>query len=245
MKKRMFVLCVAIVTLMFAAGCQTAQIALPNGNVKKDFQKIEAKGANAFAFLSGKFTLGQSAVEWTRGAMSSSGGGSVTLLGMKATEDTVKKQDFRIKTSGADIDSLSGKFHAEAVMNIDTDKKSKTVTVTSKEIKKNTLKGTITSQDYTYEMELQQSDKLEKIMKGSIKGKAFSFTIESTRRLEGAAFETYDIVGYYIFDNSKLIAAVESVNGGTLYVANGIGKDKLSVIMNVAAALIKYQDPSK
>jgi hypothetical protein len=242
--KRFINWCAIVCAVFFTFGCQSAQIAFPAGNAKTTFDKLDVKDRGGFAIFSGKFTIGNTAIDWTQSALSSSGGSKSThLFGPDTISPTIKKQDFTVKSSNAAVSPFSGKMHAEAEMEIETTKQTKNISTTSTLILKNTLKGTFETNGSSFELSLSEKDGTKK---GDFKGKGISFDIESSNSIEGSSFGLYNTTtGYYIYENAKLIAVVDVMNNGTVYIGKEINKDGLSAVTILSAALLKYKDPAK
>ncbi len=76
------------------------------------------------------------------------------------------------------------------------------------------------------------------LLSGSLIGGSRRWDIRPTRRLDGAAWDVLEDVGYFISEDGHLIAAVETINDGAVYVRPGLSNESRDLVATVAGVLL-------
>ncbi len=234
--------CFILLTIALMAGCESAQIAFPAGSDTNDFDKKEIKGRGVFSPGSGSFSIGGEKVEWTRSALSSSNKRKNKSLFADEDKSTtnIRKQEMSIKISGSDISTLSGTFNAEAEVEEEVKRKSKRSMTTSSAVMKHVLKGRIEGDNSVYELLINLA---EEGKRGTLQGKNINFEIEPSNSVKGSSFGFVGMrTGFYVYDKEILIAVVDVLNNGAVYMSKTLSGEKKSVVYALTAALLQYND---
>lgn len=223
---------------------RSAQVAFPDGVDKKAFVKNEAKGKGFLEISSGKFTLGDNNVKWTRSSTTSKGkSNKKNIFDDDKSYTNTKQQDYTVSVSIKDGGSFEGKFHAEAQTEDETLKVTKRTTTSSSIVKRSTLKGEITGDNVSYELAVNLADESKK---GTLKGGKINFDIEAVDKIDGAAFSFFgQLTGFYVYDKGTLVAVVDIMNDGAFYILKDVKKENSDVLFALGAALLQFKDLSK
>ncbi|PKL41079.1 MAG: hypothetical protein CVV44_00125 [Spirochaetae bacterium HGW-Spirochaetae-1] len=243
MKKACIIAVLCFVSACLITGCTIAQLAFPKGSDKTVFDQYDVKGRRAFAIFSGKYSFGPYTVDWTRGAVLSKPSGHKTMFGDE--KSTISTETYTVAVSENGAASWKAECRSEAEFIKET-KSSRKVTTTSTVIISNTLTCTMKSADkQTCEFKMKQ-DTGSMMISGkktaAITWRNSSFEIQGSRRLEGAAWDVQNDAGYYITEAGKLVAVVDVVNDGKVYIAKELGREKTSLLVMISAALLSYKD---
>lgn len=69
------------------------------------------------------------------------------------------------------------------------------------------------------------------------------WTIRSVRRLEGSRIQSADPVGYEIDADGRVIAAVETINRGRVWISPDLAEEDRRRVAALSTALLMYDDP--
>jgi len=242
MKKR-FIALLCLVSTTALAGCTAARVAFPEGSDSSGFEQYDVKGRRAFALFSGTFSFGPYMVEWKRGAVFTRSSKHKTMLG---EEDTLtSSEEYTVSVSGGGKTSWEGVCKSEAEFIRET-KKSKNTKTVSTQVIRNTLACNLKSSDKrNIAFSLIQDEQglsLYSKKSGDFKLDKSGFRIESTNQLQGSPLGSNTVSGYYIYESGRIVAVIEVMNDGRVYLAKGLEKDKTTVLAAVSAVLLGYKD---
>lgn len=244
MKKFFTAAAVFCISAGVISSCKSAQIGFPEGSDKSTFDQYEVRDRRAFALFSGKFTVGPYTVDWTRGAVV----GMPSEHRITSDDEDVSsvREKYTVAVKGADGAIWNGECRSEAEFIKETEKTRK-ITTTTTQIISNTLSCTLKSSDkQTIEFKIiQESQGMSLFTKksGTFKWRNSSFRIESTNRLDGSSWGLDRSSGFYIMESDAIVAVVDVLNEGRVYIVKGLGKDKTFVMAAVSAVLLGYKDP--
>ena len=225
---------------LFVLGCTSAQIAFPDNTNKAEFSKLKVEGRGGFSLFTEKMAFGGYSIKLARGWTSSDSSSSFIPFVKDNTQEKEQKYSFMI--AGPDGFSSEGKCRAYAKaeqqgvrlfkVSVDMD---------------GSLEGSLDASfiaSGTEKSELKISGPIES-KKGTVKGDALSFKIESTRKIEKSKWETSDVAGYYIMENGMTLAVVDVLSGGTVYIQKSLKKEYLPAVISSATALLAFNDVAK
>jgi hypothetical protein len=225
---------------LFALGCTSARTAFPDNTEKAEFSKLKVEGRGGFSFFTEKMSFGGYSVQLFRGWTSSDSSSSFIPFVKDSTQEKEQKYSFRI--AGPDGFSSEGKCRAFAKAEQQGVRLFK-VSVDMDGTLESSLEASFISSG-TDKSEMKISGSIES-KKGTVKGDAFSFQIQSTRKIEKSRWETADVSGYYIMDNGMTLAVVDVLSGGTVYIRKNIKKEYLPAVISSTTALLAYNDVAK
>lgn len=223
---------------------RSAQVAFPDGADKGAFVKNEIKGKGFLEVSSGKFTIGDNKVKWTKGVTKgTSKSNRKNIFDDDKSYTNTKKQDYTVKITIKDGGSYTGEYRSEAKVETETIKSSKRSTTTASNVKSSTLKGVITGDNASYDLSV---DLTEESKKGTLKGDKINFDIEAVDKIDGAAFSFFgQLTGFYVYDKGTLVAVVDVMNDGAFYILKDVKKENSDVLFALAAGLLRFNDMSK
>lgn len=227
------------------AGCSITQVAFPAGSDRGSFVPYDVKGKNDLSQYAGKLSIGDYSVKVSDGWSSANRTSGSSLFANDTATDACQK--YSVSISGPDGFSWSGDCKAYAKVEQESVKLSASHTTTSTKVLENSLLGVFTSADkQQYEMKLREvSDKVGADKKGYIKGKDVSLDLESTSRIADSDVRSWRVTGYYIYEKGTLVAVMDYMKLGRVYISRTARKEAVSAILNAAAALFAYQDPAR
>ena len=79
-------------------------------------------------------------------------------------------------------------------------------------------------------------------LKGLISGANVSLSIEGTRALAGSSIELSEASGYRISDKERVLASLDVLNDGRLFISETGDKELTDIISGASAALLLYRD---
>lgn len=222
-------------------GCTPLQASFPPGVDQTNYTLHEVKGLQSFAFTSGNYSIGSHPVEWTRSASSSQS--SKTSIFMVSSENHVSQQSYTVSipNSGSAIKGAQCKSQAE--IEASAIKASKTDTFSSEGIISSTLSCELSATGKSgYKLELAQDSNHIMKKRGKLKGDDISVAIESTGNSSSGMALMGGITGYYLTEAGRLLAVVDVLNGGAVFLANNLDNQKQDLLLNASAALLSYKD---
>lgn len=83
------------------------------------------------------------------------------------------------------------------------------------------------------------------VLKGTLASGAAAYRIEGSRQLAGTSMPLMENAGFLVFDGTRLVAAVDLLNAGSVHFANDLAPARRDPLAAAAAALLLYRDISQ
>ena len=229
-----------IILTAFSIGCTMAQVTFPDGTDQAKFVKYQVAGNNSTSTIfDEKYAIGNYKVVVDRSMTSSSSSSKFfKMFGSEKSKTTEQGYSFSIK--GPDKSSWKGDCLAR-VASKDESTRLFGIKVDSKESVTNTLQCFFESSDNKkYEMKMVETGMQEKT--GEITGNNLKFSLKSTKKMKGSKFDSEKVTGYYFSSSSGIVAVIDLLNDGAVYIANGVDKNTESLILATSVSLLSYKD---
>lgn len=89
---------------------------------------------------------------------------------------------------------------------------------------------------------LELSERWERSLRGTLRGAGGVFTVKGTNRLAGTPLPMGETSGYAIEWGSQVLAAVEVINDGAVWIAPDLRPEHRAPLMAAIAALLLFED---
>ncbi len=230
---------------VLSAGCASAPAAFPGGIDRGAYERYEVKGRGSITRPAGRFAFGPFTVDWTRDPI-------VVKRILHDSDPKHAEGEHVFSVTGEDGAAIKGHCWARAKWGTDTNVPNRLFFRPSKLVVENSLSCRLSSDTYrkfgfdiAVKKHLGPGVQYSSRKTGSEWGTVLGcYTIESVRRLEGAKEDAERDAGYYVRDTSgDLIAVIDVMNEGLVYLAKRLEPDKAAAFAAVSAALLLYRDP--
>ena len=226
--------------LLFAgllSSCQTAQMAVP-ANLESQAQYYPCEGRQGFK-LSENFTFGPYTVDQVH-----RGWQTTTKWGLFSFEHAHAKQAFEYNLIAPDGKRWVGKGGTD--------------------VSRNSMKQALAGGDFSWTLEddrnyavsirkeggarpwllLLSGNERDSAMNGRFSDGQTAYSIQGSHKLAGSSFPLMDPTGYLIYKGRDLVAAVDVLNAGSVYLSNDLSKNQRDAVATAATALLLYKDIS-
>lgn len=247
---------IIISTLTFFSGCVstpldkkmddlffgTYRVMFPAGSDISDFDKYDVD--QDFHLIdtdygTNKFSIGSYRVVVDR-SLGYSQSSSFKLFGTSAI---TSKENYTFNIKGPENYSCEGLCYAKAET-LDQDKQGLIESMISDDsgfVESHTLQCSFKlpgNKNY----ELNMSEPEDNIKSGEIKGNKIRLKIESTVSTEGRRSNAGKISGYFISHKDRVVAVVDLLNEGVIYILSSADKEIQNLAMSGSVALLFYHD---
>ncbi|NCC50749.1 MAG: hypothetical protein EOM20_05975 [Spartobacteria bacterium] len=224
------------VVSILAGGCTTASMQVPSA--LQGVPVLAVTGRSAFRFNE-SFQFGPYAVTDVKRGWTS--GSSWGLMGFRSTH---KNQQYEFSLVAADAE-----WKAQCATR-----------VSRKDLEQNLWGGELTAQldldsafictlhsestGATWKM-LMSRKTGQAVMDGTLSDGVSSITVSGTRSLKGSSIELSTATGYTFEINGSVVAAVQVINNGAIWLVPSIPRETQDLLAAAATALILYDDIGK
>lgn len=249
MKKYFFL---PILVLFFSIGCSTLQnlsdaafnyqIAFPPDVDQSSFTKYTAPEVPFTTDIVNSATFGTYSIQVVRSAMEKTEDKSGWFFKSKRNVTASEKYTYVLK--GIGDETWKGECSSYAH---DRYKQSGVLMFKKEEYDfKSYLQTTaVSGKGHPIEIHLEAvmgtADKIPPVMKGYAQRGKIRIDLERTMNTEKVQLFPMHI-GYYIYYKGKLVAVVQNLTKGIVYISSSLDKDLLPLVINVSAVLLTYYD---
>lgn len=93
------------------------------------------------------------------------------------------------------------------------------------------------------EISIESQEDKDVWYRGYVKRGRLKLDIESTKKVAGKKPLVPMNIGFYIFQNGRLVAVVQCISGGAVYISDSLKPELLPLVLNASAFLLTYLPP--
>lgn len=225
----------ALLFISLLSSCQTAKMAVP-AELETQAQLYPCEGRQGFK-LSETFTFGPYTVDKVH-----RGWQTTTQWGLFSFEHAHARQQFEYSLVAPDRARWTGKGGTD--------------------VSRNSMKQALAGGEFSWTLEddrnyvvsirkegssrawllMMGGNERDTAMNGRFSNGKTAYTIEGSHKLAGSSFPLMDPSGYLIYNGRKLVAAVDLLNAGSVYLDNDLPQSQRDALAAAATALLLHKE---